>query len=102
LELNSISIFYEPLPRPLTLEELKGTYDYGLPQEERRERPQLDGPRTYVDGSRGTVLMGAGQTFQVPLVFWKSKPGVYTVVVWVRRGNQPAFAGAQTSVVVEK
>jgi uncharacterized protein YkwD len=102
LELNSISIYYEPLPEPMTLAQLKATYAYGMPDEEHTERPELMGLRTYVDGSRGRIRMGAGGRFEVPLFFWKSQPGVYTVTVWVRRANTRAFPGAQASIFVDK
>ncbi len=102
VELNSISVYYEPLPEPMTLAQLRATYAYGLPEEEHTERPYLDGPRSYLDGSKGNIRMGAGGRFEAPLFFWKSRPGVYTVTVWVRRGNTPAFPGAQASIFVEK
>lgn len=101
--LLGISIFYEPLPRAMSLQQLKETYSYSLPDEERMERPSLSGtPRRYLDGTLGTVEMGAGGAFQAPLRFWKQQPGVYTVAVWVRREREPAFVGAMTSVIVEK
>ncbi|MBI3405727.1 MAG: CAP domain-containing protein [Acidobacteria bacterium] len=102
-ELLQISVFYDPLPQPMTLKQLKETYSYSLPNEEHIERPRLDGtPRRYMDGTLGTVNVGAGGTFQVPLVFWKQQSGVYTVAIWVRHGREPAFIGAMTSVFVEK
>jgi hypothetical protein len=101
-ELMSISIFYEPLPKPMSLAQLKATYSYGLPDEERIERPSLAGTfRRYTDGTLGTVEMGAGGAFQVPLVFWKQQPGVYTVAVWVRREKAPALIAATWSIFVE-
>jgi len=101
-ELMAISIFYEPLPHAMSPEELKRTYSYALPDEERVERPSLVGtPRRYTDGTLGTVEMGAGSTFEVPLQFWKQRPGVYTVGIWVRHGREAAFVGATTSIQVE-
>jgi uncharacterized protein YkwD len=102
-ELLSVSVFYEPLPRAMSVAELKATYSYSLPDEERQERPRLHGTtRVYLDGTLGTVEVGAGGVFQVPLTFWKQKPGVYTVAVWIRRGREPALLAAQTSVHVEE
>ncbi len=102
-ELMAVSVFYEPLPRPMTVQQLKETYSYSLPEEERVERPSLEGtPRRYTDGTLGTVRMGAGGQFEVPLFFWKQQPGVYTVAIWVRRERERAFIGAAASVMVEK
>lgn len=103
MELLSISVFYEPLPEPMTPAQLKQTYSYGLPDEERSERPSLLGTfRRYTDGTLGTVEMGAGGWFQVPLVFWKQRPGVYTIAVWIRREKEAAFIAATASMFVEK
>ncbi len=102
-DLMAISVFYEPLPRPMSLQQLKESYSYSLPQEEKIERPSLEGtPRRYTDGTLGTVRMGAGGRFEVPLIFWKQQPGVYTVAIWVRHEREPAFIGASSSVIVEK
>lgn len=102
-QLMGVSVFYEPIPQPMTLRQLKESYSYSLPSEERVERPSLLGtPARYTDGTWGTVEMRAGGGFQVPLHFWKQQPGVYTVAIWVRRGREAAFVGANTSIVVEK
>lgn len=101
--LMSVSVFYEPLPKPMTLQQLNDSYSYSLPQEERIERPSLAGTsRQYADGTLGTVQTDAAGTFQVPLEFWKRRPGVYTVAVWVRRAGEEAFIGASASILVEK
>jgi hypothetical protein len=100
-EFFSISVFYEPLPREMSVEELRATFSYGLPQEEWIERPKLSGAR-YADGTRGNVTVDAAGNFSAPLVFWKRKPGVYTVAVWVRNGGGRPTIGAMTSVIVEE
>lgn len=102
-DLMAISVFYEPPPQPMSLAQLKETYSYALPQEEKTERPSLEGAsRRYTDGTLGTVRMGAGGRFEVPLIFWKQQPGVYTVAVWVRREREAAFLGALWSVMVQQ
>ena len=102
-ELMAVSVFYEPLPQPMTLAQLKATYSYSLPDEERVERPSLVGTaRRYTDGTLGSVRMDAGGRFEVPLLFWKQRPGVYTVAVWVRRGREPAFIAATWAMLVKE
>ena len=99
-EFFSLSVFYEPLPREMSLEELRATNFYALPQEEWIERPRLSGA-TYTDGTRGSVAVDAIGNFSVPLLFWKKKPGVYTVAVWVRSAGRRPAIGAMASVIVE-
>jgi hypothetical protein len=98
-KLLGISVYYEPLPRSMNRAELRDTFSYSLPKEERMERPRLTGAR-YVDGSTGTVNI-SGRNFQMPLYFWKDRPGVYTIAVWIDPGGKPPFVGALTCVIVE-
>jgi hypothetical protein len=99
-QLLGVSVYYEPLPRSMTRAELQATSSYGLPREEQIERPRLQVGR-YVDGTVGTVTT-SGLRFTAPLRFWKSKPGVYTVAVWIEPQQGPAFIGAMTAIVVEE
>ena len=101
LELVALTVFYEPLPRSRSIVELNHTRSYGLPNEKRNERVQLIGAR-YTDGSRGSVEIGPDGTFRAPLNFWKGRPGVYTVGVWVsERGREPFLAGLLPVIVEE-
>jgi len=101
LRLFGIATYYEPPPREMSRSELRATASYGLPEDEYMQRVQIsDG--IYVDGSTGTIQTDAIGRFIAPIVFWKNKPGVYTVVVWVReRSDNKAFQAAMTSIVVE-
>ncbi|MGH9815582.1 MAG: CAP domain-containing protein [Candidatus Acidiferrales bacterium] len=98
--LLGISVFYEPLPKPMSRAELAVTFSYGLPSDERMERPRLGPGRRYMDGTRGSVSI-AGRQYEAPLSLWKGKPGVYTVAVWVKPGKEDAFIGAAASIIVE-
>jgi hypothetical protein len=108
LELVGVAVYYEPLPRPMTREELQATLDYSLPDEEQMLRPVLD-RGVYFDGAKGAVEVEPGGRFSAPLLFGRGRPGVYTVGVWVRpsasrRTGAPggkAFLGALTSLRVE-
>ncbi len=101
LSLFAIVIYYEPLPIPPSKLALQTSGAYGLPSEEWVERPLL-GDTLYSDGTQGTVLVSANGRFVAPLRFWKNKPGIYTVTVWVREGRGKAFIGAMTSILVEE
>ena len=88
-ELQAVSIFYEPTPKPLSLVELAGTYMYGLPDDEQILRP---GP--------GEIDI-QGRRFSCPVQLGKD-PGVYTVVVWIQQKfERKAFVATNISIFVE-
>ena len=93
-----IEVFYEPPPEPMTRQQLKSTYSYSLPLEKRMEGRRLD-RGLYSDGTAGTV-MTSGSLFSLPISFWKGKPGVYTLAVWLEGGGKEAYLGATTSIIV--
>lgn len=100
LDVFGVSLFFEPFPQPMTLEQLKATGAYGLPDEERLFRKRVFGEH-YADGSVGTVLVFPDGLFLTPLRFWKGQPGSYTVAVWLReREKGEPFIGAMTTVFV--
>lgn len=101
LALMSISIYYEPLPKPMSLGELRATSSYSLPEEEERERPKLPTGMMYADRFPGTVEIDPPGVFSVPLTFWKKQPGVYTVAVWLQGGKEKPFIGALAPILVE-
>ncbi len=100
-DLFAIAVYYEPPPLPHSLLELQATGSYGLPEEQMTERPLLSG-RYYTDGTQGTVNINVMREFTSPLRFWKNRPGVYTVVVWVREGSAKPVVGAMASLLVEE
>ncbi len=100
LAFEALTVFFEPLPAAMTISELRRTKSYGLPNEHRHERAQLFRER-YTDGTRGSVELAPDGSFRLPLIFWKGKPGVYTVGVWVRERGEDAFLGGLQSLLVE-
>jgi hypothetical protein len=101
-DLMAVAVYYEPLPRPMSLADLKLTGSYSLPTEEQMERPEL--PRgMYADMTTGRVQIGKTGKFYAAISFWKRQPGVYTIGVWVReRSGRQGFLGAMTSILVEE
>ncbi len=94
-----IVVFYEPLPRPMSFLELAATSSYSLPEEARTTHlPRSEA--TLANGDGGSIVRVPGGRFTVPVPFWKGRPGVYTVGVWVSRDGQRAFLGALTSTIV--
>jgi uncharacterized protein YkwD len=100
LTLLSISVYYEPLPHAMSVEALRRTSSYSLPDEEFSERPILTGGQMYSDRKPGIVEVKPSGEFSAPLKLWKGQPGVYIVAVWLRRGKDKGFIGAMAPVLV--
>jgi len=81
---NSIEVFYEPLPARPEIEWLRQPRSYALPNESRDLRPRVPPPFLYPDGTEGVVEVYADKSFQAPVRLFKDKPGIYTIVVWLR------------------
>ncbi len=96
---NNIEVFYEPLPTPPELEWLRQPRSYALPNESRVLRPRVQPPFTYTDGTVGIVEVFADRSFQTPVSLYKSKPGIYTIVVWLRSAkSRTAFPATAVCV----
>ncbi len=101
-EMQAVSVFYEPLPKPLSLVELAGTFMYSLPDDERVLRPKLPQGLRYnsPDAGRGEVEV-QGRRFSCPIQVGED-PGVYTLVVWVQgKYEGKAFVATNISIFVE-
>ena len=85
--LNSVETFYEPLPKPPEMSWLREARSYSLPSESIRLRPKLTLPVIYADGKPGVIVVKGDGSFAVPITLFKSTPGIYTIVVWVKRSS---------------
>jgi uncharacterized protein YkwD len=100
--LNTIEVFYEPLPTPPAIEWLRQGRSYSLPDESQILRPMLPPPYLYADGQPGTIVVRQSGDFQVPITLFKDSPGVYTIVCWVRtKSNNKAFPATQLCIRAE-
>jgi uncharacterized protein YkwD len=99
VHLFGIAVFYDPLPRPMSFLELAASSSYSLPREERTTYLP-HGDTLLGSGDGGSAVHVPGGRFAVPVVFWKGRPGVYTVGVWVSRDGRNAFLGALTATIV--
>jgi uncharacterized protein YkwD len=89
--LNHVEVFYEPMPMPPELSWLRQSRSYALPKESVVLRPKLQSPMIYSDGMTGVVDTAMDGTFHTPVRLYKEKPGIYTVVVWIRSDQSDAF-----------
>lgn len=114
-QIDAISIHYEKYPQGLPAQVANALESYSLPRKRKDYLPRLrqdytrhpNGTiemvrREYSDGSRGDFYAGKGGDFHFDIPF-NDGPGVYTVVVWVRRGgtSQPVSA-SNISIHVEE
>lgn len=111
---EAISIHHEPLPQPLTRAAANAIDDYRLPDRRRDYLPRLRSysnrnatgvlqivREEYAGGRSGdfSVADDGSFTFSVPL---SDGPGVYTVVVWVKkRGAAAPVAASSVSIRVD-
>lgn len=110
---EAISLYHEPLPRPMTAAVANLRNSYNLPGNRRDYLPRLrtyyerrsDGSmyemkEEYSDGRRGDFTVATDKSFSFDVPF-SDGPGVYTVVVWVRRDAAPPIPASNISIRVE-
>jgi uncharacterized protein YkwD len=115
-DVEAITVHHESLPQPMAAVTANAIMTYKLPDTRRQYLPRLRGNFTqrvgggirevremYSDGSRGDfqVAPDGKFTFAVPL---PDGPGIYTVVVWVRRhrSSGDAIPASNVSIKVER
>ena len=88
---NNLEVHYEPLPTPPSPEMLRSPGPYSMPKEARKLLPKVPSPLVYLDGTSGVVKVD-GPNFSAPVKLYKSTPGIYTIVTWIRRSfEEPAI-----------
>lgn len=99
---NNIAVFYEPLPSAPELTWLRQPRSYSLPSESRTLRPRLLPPYTYPDRTTGIVQVFPSGSFSTPIKLFKSEPGIYTIVTWLRSfKSQKAFPATEVCIRAE-
>jgi len=99
---SSITIFYEPIPKPMSIKKLKSTYAYGLPNKRHDLFPVLkDSRRYYVGGGRGDIHIFDDGRFESPIPFFKKLEGIYTVVVRVEDERGKNIPSTSISIKVK-
>jgi uncharacterized protein YkwD len=98
--LNSVEVFYEPLPKPPEMSWLRQPRSYSLPDESRVLRPKAPPPYYYADRTTGVVEMALDGKFTTPIKLFKSEPGIYTIVSWLTRnsGSQKPFPATEVCI----
>jgi uncharacterized protein YkwD len=100
--LETIDLFYEPLPTPPDIAWLRVPRPYSLPDDRQTLLPRLEGTYFYKDGSKGTIELQDGGRFRVPLYLNRKQPGIYTMVVWISRSpSETPFPATEVCVRAE-
>ena len=100
--LDSIDVFYEPLPSPPDRAWLRVPRPYGLPDERESLRLKLGPTYFYEDGLKGTIVVEGRGRFRAPILLSRNEPGIYTAVVWMARSaKEEPFPATQVCVRAE-
>jgi uncharacterized protein YkwD len=96
--LNHVEVFYEPMPKPPELSWLNEPRPYDLPDHSKVLRPKVMPPYMYTDRSRGDVDVGLDGSFSVPVTLFHDKPGIYTIVAWLKPGSGKTFPATEVCI----
>ena len=112
--IEAISVHFEREPRSMPAHVANAIASYSLPENRRDYLPRLQTDykrrangtleiirREYADGRRGDFRLGRDGEFTFTIPFTEG-PGIYTVVVWVRRaGMSTPVAASNISMRIE-
>jgi hypothetical protein len=100
--LTGADVYYEPVPSPPAIEWLRKPRSYGMPDLTERLFPRLPDRNSYPDGGTGTIQVDETTgRFRVGIGLSK-KPGINTIMVWLRAGqNGTPFPASQICLRVE-
>jgi hypothetical protein len=113
-KVDAISVHFEPVPESMPAHVANAFESYSLPDRRKDYLPRLKQDlrktqngtlemvrREYANGSRGDFYLGKQGDFSFTVPFTEG-PGVYTVVVWMRRaGSNSLFAASNVSIRVD-
>jgi uncharacterized protein YkwD len=100
--LNHVEVFYEPLPKPPKLSWLNQPRSYQLPDHLKVLRPKVMPPYMYTDRTRGDVDVDLNGNFSVPVTLFQDKPGIYTLVAWLKPNRSgKAFPATEVCIRAE-
>jgi uncharacterized protein YkwD len=97
----AITVHHEPLPQTMPAHVANSIASYALPDKRSDYLPRIrQRGRLYTDGSRGDIHVSDEGAFSFAVPFTDG-PGVYTVVVWIRKeGVAKPIAASNVSIRV--
>jgi uncharacterized protein YkwD len=100
--IEGITVHHEPLPQPITAHVASAISTYSLPAKRREYAPRVPrkaGPLAVAMRGDFSLRPDGAFSFTVP---FQDGPGLYTVVVWVRKnGDATPFPASNVSIRVE-
>ena len=96
--LNQVEVFYEPLPKAPELSWLRQPRSYGFPNESRVQRPKPPPPYAYADRQPGVINVSLDGKFSTKVRLFKSEPGIYTIVTWIRPDSGKPFPATEICI----
>jgi uncharacterized protein YkwD len=99
---NEIDVFYEPPPKPPDIFWLRVPRSVSFSDDVVRMRPRtLDG-LIYTDGTRGDFDWDRRGQFRANIKLFRNEPGIYTILLMVRRlPTDRGFPGAQVCIAAK-
>ena len=82
--LSHLEVFYEPFPGAPEMSWLRQPRSYAFPTEARALRVKAPPPFSYSDGTKGVIDVAEDGSFSAPVRMFKEKPGIYTIVAWIK------------------
>lgn len=101
--LSYVEVLYEPIPKAPELGWLRQPRPYSLPKESIVLRPKVTPPYKYADGGgSGIVDVAPDGTFTTPVTFFRTEPGIYTIVAWIKPSKTAkAFPATEVCIRAE-
>jgi uncharacterized protein YkwD len=97
--LNHVEVFYEPVPKAPELSWLREPRPYAFPKVVKVLRPKLPPPYMYTDRNSGVVDVSLDGSFSAPVRLFKDKPGIYTIVAWIKSSREAkAFPATEVCI----
>lgn len=99
--IEGITVHHEPIPRAISAHVASAISSYSLPGKRREYSPRVQRKGPLAVAMRGDFSVRSDGTFSFTVPF-QDGPGLYTVVVWVRKdGDATPFPASNVSIRVE-
>jgi uncharacterized protein YkwD len=99
--IEGVTVHHEPMPQMMTATVANRIDAYRLPETRREYLPRLPKGHEYTDGRSGDFPLSPDGSFAFVVPF-PDGPGIYTVVVWVRKpGDAEAISASTVSIRVD-
>ena len=81
---------------------LRTPRSYGMPEDPVQLLVKLPADYYYVNGAKGTLEVRRDGRFRVPVNLFRREPGLYTIMLWLKRNEkEPSFPATQICIRCE-